>query len=83
MTFRNLGRGILVGAFVITILFQFLFMLISPEAWVRSKYALKAGRIDEETVRTTWGRIRCRIVGLIGTMIGVLFLITFFISLTR
>lgn len=55
------------------ILFQCIYMLISPRRWVRSKWALKSSQISEQSVSRRWMRIQLRIAGFLGIVFVALF----------
>jgi hypothetical protein len=63
----GIAVNLFLGVFVSVILFQFVYMMISPQRWVRSRFALKAGNMTEQVVDTRFGRIYYRIIGFIGT----------------
>ncbi len=74
---RNMLAAVVVTCFVSVILFQSVFMMISPQRWVRSKYALKSGEITEDNIAGRWGGIWFRVIGFLMTMTGILVLYEF------
>lgn len=77
MNLGNVVAAILVGSFVSVILFQSVYMMISPLRWVNSRFALKSGEITEESVTSRWGRVWFRIIGLLMTITGIFVLYEF------
>ena len=82
MNLRGLIALVLGGSFVSALLFQSIYMMISPERWAKSRYALKSAEITEAAVSGRWGRIWFRIIGFVSTAIIALY-VFFFISHLR
>lgn len=59
------------GTALVVVLFQSVFVMISPERWFRSKYSLKSGLFTEARIRSKWRRLEMRIVGGLGTFLTV------------
>ncbi len=53
-------------------------MLISPERWTRSRFALRSDRVAELDLRKRWVRIQVRLTGLLGSVFVIVYKVLFF-----
>jgi hypothetical protein len=82
MNAGNVIACIVGGGFVSVLLFQFVYMMISPQRWAKSRYSLKSDEIIEENLSSRWGQVWFRIVGFVGTAVIAL-CVALFISQIR
>jgi hypothetical protein len=82
MSAGNIIACIVGGGFVSVILSQFVYMMVSPQRWAKSRYSLKSDEITEEKVSSRWGQVWFRIVGFVGTAVIALYVLLFISHLT-